>query len=90
MPRFNQYGTWPMSGEIDIMESRGNRKLFNPNGVNIGSEQVSSTLHFGPQWDMNGYEKAHYESNSAVDQVSGHVCDNILKVENWVFIFTLF
>jgi hypothetical protein len=67
MPRNNQYGTWPSSGEIDIMESRGNRKLFNPQGVNIGTEQVSSTLHFGPQWDMNGYENAHFESQTAVD-----------------------
>jgi len=68
LPLRNQYGTWPQSGEIDIMESRGNKKLFNSAGVNIGCEQVASTLHFGPKWDMNGYEKATYASNSAVDQ----------------------
>ena len=24
LPRYNEYGQWPASGEIDIMESRGN------------------------------------------------------------------
>jgi hypothetical protein len=68
LPRYNSYGTWPASGEIDIMESRGNRKLFNPQGVNIGSEQISYTLHYGPYWPYNGYEKTHYETQSPVDQ----------------------
>lgn len=65
MPRYNAYGTWPASGEIDIMESRGNRGLFH-NGVNIGSEQISHTMHFGPDYFHNGYLKAHYESQSPV------------------------
>lgn len=47
MPEHAVYGGWPSSGEVDIMESRGNRNLFNPAGVNIGTEQVGSTLHFG-------------------------------------------
>jgi hypothetical protein len=68
LPRHNAYGTWPASGEIDIMESRGNRKWFNPQGVNIGSEQVSETLHYGPYFPYNGYEKAHFEKNTPVDQ----------------------
>lgn len=48
MPKMNVYGTWPSSGEIDLLEARGNRKLFNDQGVNVGVEQVESTLHFGP------------------------------------------
>jgi len=68
LPQRNAYGPWPSSGEIDLMESRGNRKLFNPAGVNIGTEQVSQTLHYGPYWPYNGYEKAHYEAQSPVDQ----------------------
>jgi hypothetical protein len=35
-----RYGQWPASGEIDIMESRGNLDLT-MNGVNIGVEQVT-------------------------------------------------
>lgn len=45
------------------MESRGNRYLVQ-NGVNIGVEQVGSTLHFGPNPDFNGYPTAHSTQNS--------------------------
>lgn len=53
MPRDNAYGTWPASGEIDLVESRGNRELLQ-NGVNIGGEQLSQTLHFGPYPEAAG------------------------------------
>ena len=64
LPRDNAYGTWPLSGEIDIMESRGNVNLMQ-NGVNIGAEHVGSTLHFGPFWPMNGWPTATFSKNSA-------------------------
>jgi len=38
------YGGWPKSGEIDIMESRGNRHYGN-----LGVEHMGSTLHWGTQ-----------------------------------------
>ncbi|CAM6031422.1 unnamed protein product, partial [Sphagnum compactum] len=50
LPADNVYGGWPRSGEIDIIESRGNDQII-VNGVNIGNEQVLSTLHFGT-WDQ--------------------------------------
>jgi hypothetical protein len=40
MPQYEQYGTWPNSGEVDIMENRGNRNSFDQ-GVHIGVEQVN-------------------------------------------------
>lgn len=46
------------------MESRGNRNLLQ-NGVHIGTEQIGSTLHFGPNPDFNGYPTAHYTRNAA-------------------------
>lgn len=51
-----------MSGEIDLMESRGNRDLRDPNRGNehVGVEQFGSTMHFGPRWDINGWPTAHY------------------------------
>ena len=55
MPTNAAYGVWPASGEIDIMESRGNARGY-PGG---GCESVSSTLHFGPYWPLDGYETAH-------------------------------
>ena len=65
LPTHNPYGTWPASGEIDIMESRGNRQFFDQQGVNIGCEQVSSTLHFGPYWPYDAYENVGTATNSA-------------------------
>ncbi|CAB3363618.1 Hypothetical predicted protein [Cloeon dipterum] len=66
MPRYSVYGGWPTSGEIDIMESRGNRELgsFGGAGVNIGVEQVSSTMHWGPDFAHNRYYLTHWERNS--------------------------
>jgi hypothetical protein len=52
------YGGWPRSGEIDIMESRGNA---GDNGVGT----VSSTLHWGPAWDQNKYSLTHGEKHAA-------------------------
>ncbi|PVD21155.1 hypothetical protein C0Q70_19322 [Pomacea canaliculata] len=52
MPRDSVYGTWPRSGEIDIMESRGG---------NHGVNEVSSTLHWGTAWDHNNYGLTHGE-----------------------------
>lgn len=46
------------------MEARGNRQLTK-NGVNIGTEQVGSTLHFGLDTNNNRWDKAHFEKNLA-------------------------
>ncbi|XP_059608690.1 beta-1,3-glucan-binding protein-like [Phlebotomus argentipes] len=64
MPKHNVYGSWPASGEIDLMEARGNRNLLQ-NGVNIGVERVGSTLHFGPYPALNGANTTHFTRNSA-------------------------
>jgi beta-glucanase (GH16 family) len=44
MPLDSVYGQWPRSGEIDIVESRGNNYSYAQGGNNI----VSSALHWGP------------------------------------------
>ena len=56
LPRYQEYGTWPASGEIDIMESRGNMN-YAPGGV----ETFASTLHWGPDFFTNQYTKTHAE-----------------------------
>lgn len=63
LPTENKYGTWPRSGEIDIMESRGNRALYDGDHRHLGVEHMGSTLHFGPRWDQNGYLTATYSKN---------------------------
>lgn len=58
MPRDNVYGGWPTSGEIDLLESRGNENLVQ-NGVNIGTHMVGSTLHWGPDYNNNRFVLGH-------------------------------
>jgi beta-glucanase (GH16 family) len=55
LPAYNEYGNWPASGEIDIMESRGNNEAY-PGG---GHDHFASTLHWGPNWDQNRYPLTH-------------------------------
>ncbi|KAI1087918.1 glycoside hydrolase family 16 protein [Rostrohypoxylon terebratum] len=67
MPVKDTYGPWPASGEIDIMESRGNNWTYGQGGNNI----VSSTLHWGPDqandawWRTNVKREALHTSYSA-------------------------
>ena len=57
LPRDNQYGNWPASGEIDIMESRGNPPSYAPGGYDM----FGSTLHWGPVWSEDAWSKTHKE-----------------------------
>jgi hypothetical protein len=52
LPRFQDYGNWPASGEIDVVESRGNAPSYAPGG----RDSMASTLHWGPSWDSNRYD----------------------------------
>lgn len=51
MPTHSIYGTWPASGEIDIVESRGNDYDY-PQG---GRDYFGSALHWGPYSAVNAY-----------------------------------
>ena len=51
LPTENTYGGWPSSGEIDVMESRGN----DPSYVAGGHNSFASTLHWGPSFAYNKY-----------------------------------
>lgn len=62
MPQFAVYGGWPTSGEIDLMEMRGNRHLYSGE-INVGIEQAGSTMHFGPNSNWNAYPTAHNTRN---------------------------
>lgn len=67
MPRNRVYGSWPRSGEIDIMESRGNRYLWSGR-VHVGTELVASNLHFGLNRTYDGHTTAY----AAVKQSPGY------------------
>ena len=63
LPTDYQYGDWPASGEIDIMESRGNPPSYPPGGYNT----FGSTLHWGMNYRENRFDRTHQVLNSTVD-----------------------
>ena len=60
LPTDEIYGGWPRSGEIDIVETRGNAD-FSCNGAPIGRQLAGSTLHWGPDPSQNRYDLTHWE-----------------------------
>lgn len=48
LPTDQEFGKWPSSGEIDIMESRGSDPSICAAG---GHDSFASTLHWGVNWD---------------------------------------
>lgn len=59
LPAKNEYGMWPASGEIDIMESRGNANY--PNSAGGGVSSFGSTLHWGADWTQNRFDLTHVD-----------------------------
>ncbi|KAI8908344.1 glucan binding protein-2 [Gorgonomyces haynaldii] len=57
LPKYSQYGSWPASGEIDIMEARGNAPNSFPG--NEGYDTMGSTLHWGPNFYSNKWQQTH-------------------------------
>ncbi|RDB22986.1 Beta-1,3-glucan-binding protein [Hypsizygus marmoreus] len=55
LPRDEVYGPWPLSGEIDIVESRGNGLRYTARGSNY----VQGTLNWGPTPNLNGASKSY-------------------------------
>lgn len=55
MPVRDTYGGWPASGEIDIVESRGNGWEYGQGGNDV----VSSALHWGPNPANDGWWKTN-------------------------------
>ncbi len=49
LPQDDKYGGWPCSGEIDVMEARGQEPT-----------KVLGTLHFGSRWPANTHESRDY------------------------------
>lgn len=64
MPKSLAYGNWPASGEIALVESRGNLNLVQ-NSINIGVEQIGSKLHYGPYSDLDGVKTSTFTRNTA-------------------------
>ncbi|ESK95838.1 glycoside hydrolase family 16 protein [Moniliophthora roreri MCA 2997] len=55
LPTDDAYGSWPRSGEIDIVESRGNDLRY----TNRGRNYVQGALNWGPTPALNGVGKSY-------------------------------
>lgn len=67
LPEENFYGEWPMSGEIDIMEARGNDKQYPAQG----RDYVRGSLNWGPTTFLNAVYKTYgwwFERRQSFDQ----------------------
>lgn len=68
MPVHDTYGPWPASGEIDILESRGNNHTYPQGGNNI----ASSALHWGPDPSADAWYRTYQKRSSAHTTYSDH------------------
>ncbi|XP_057370125.1 beta-1,3-glucan-binding protein-like isoform X1 [Daphnia carinata] len=59
LPTDNDYGGWPRSGEIDMVEIRGNDKM-ECDGYISGNRRANSTLHWGPSKTADKYAKTRW------------------------------
>jgi len=66
LPNRWPYGSWPASGEIDVIESRGNN-VYGDNNV-LTHNNSGSTLHWGPYPSLNSYylTASEYQSQSGL------------------------
>lgn len=83
MPQDDVYGEWPRSGEIDIAEFRGNDYKY-PEGRDF----VSSTLHWGPNYQADGYIHTHGTSFfRRTDFASSWHTFGLEWTENYLFLY---
>merc|ERR1719271_229815 len=64
LPLDSAYGGWPRSGEIDVMEARGNSEQSSCGPSEYRDDRgFGSTLHFGPDSANNGLWHTHTQSH---------------------------
>lgn len=77
MPKYNGYGDWPASGEIDIMVSRGNNLYYENDlkNVSLGNDHITQSLHWGPYFpeDRNELTSVHYWKEKGTFSDSFHL-----------------
>ena len=65
------YGGWPKSGEIDILESHGNNR-----SCRHGRHKVSSHLHFGVATPKNLFDGYRIGSRHYYEMDDGYLSDD--------------
>src|SRR4029079_16611605 len=61
LPQDEKYGGWPASGEIDILEARGQEP-----------KKILATLHYGSRWPANTHT-SHEHALAGQDFTEFHV-----------------
>ncbi|XP_070189819.1 beta-1,3-glucan-binding protein-like isoform X1 [Littorina saxatilis] len=65
VPTEDHYGIWPRSGEIDIMESRGNTHYEQSgDGKPVGVTVEAVHIHYGPSWNNKKAPGVEYQLNN--------------------------
>jgi beta-glucanase (GH16 family) len=78
------YGDWPLSGEIDIMESRGNSAEYARQGSNV----VRGSLNWGPLMYLNSvYQTTGFWSKRRESYSERFHTYSIEWTEDWVRIY---
>ena len=84
MPDKSTYGPWPMSGEIDIAESRGNA----PQGYPDGRNSIGSSLHWGPLPGFDAFWRTTGKHNvKRGDYSTGYHTYGLEWTENYLFMY---
>ncbi|KAF1992474.1 glycoside hydrolase family 16 protein [Aulographum hederae CBS 113979] len=84
MPNDDIYGTWPRSGEIDIVESKGNHGDDYPDG----RDSVVSALHWGPVAEKDAFYKTSGKHNvRRTDYTETYHTYGLEWSENYLFMY---
>jgi len=69
MPKYSIYGEWPASGEIDLMESRGNDNYRDNDEEksSVGNDHVLQSLHWGPYFPENRHDLTEVHTRKKKD-----------------------
>lgn len=72
MPEHDEYGKWPASGEIDLIESRGNVNLVDDDkaSTHVGNKRILQSLHWGPYYPLNGQPYTMAKTNKKTGSFS--------------------
>jgi len=82
-------GDWPASGEIDIVECRGNFDLKIPDGTDIGIQEAASTLHWGVARGQNRYYLTNGPTHNMTSDYANNFHDYVLEWNENGIRFTL-
>ncbi|MDE6606826.1 MAG: carbohydrate binding domain-containing protein, partial [Lachnospiraceae bacterium] len=66
------YGAWPLSGEIDILETRGREP-----------DKVDGTVHFGKPWPNNESKGGVFEFSNSANNTDSDINDYHIYAVEW-------